>query len=142
LQDQQQLGNASVHGEIVMSMEEIHVWLGIFPSAKALSEYFEESYDEDDSSPINQFAKDQGERWYDHDWVERGFKENATLKALIRDHSYSASYMEAVVADAQMRGIGSANTFVMADIDEFDAPKTVERDSFKLYYLGRYRGVA
>lgn len=67
-----------------MSMEISHIWLGKFPSEKALDEYFEEIYDEDnEDAPLNQFARDQGENFYDHDWVERSFNNVTRLKDLL-----------------------------------------------------------
>ncbi len=120
-------------------MEKSHIWLGEFPSEDALNTYFEETYDDDDDdAPINGFAADQGERFYDHDWVERGFVAHGSLEQLIVRHSYSKDYIEMVIADAEARGIVEANTFILADQSEFSDPKSVQGNDYTLWYLGIY----
>ena len=48
-------------------MDTAHIWLGQFADESALDEYFVEQMDDDDDTPINQFAADQGVPFYDHD---------------------------------------------------------------------------
>jgi hypothetical protein len=120
-----------------MAMETSHIWLGRFPSEAALDAYFEESYGEDDQ-PINQFAADQGERFYDHDWVERSFDPSGDLRAQIAPHSHSKDYLDRVIELARSRGIVGANVFILADKGEFDRPVSVHAPSHSLWYLGEF----
>lgn len=121
-----------------MPMETSHVWLGMFQSEDHLDAYFEEQY-EDDDTPINRFATDQGEMYYDHDWVERAFCQSGDLHDLIEDASYSYDYMQDVIATAKELGIKSANTFILADAQEIDDPKTVSSTDYQLWYIGKFK---
>jgi Immunity protein 22 len=86
-----------------MPMEISHIWLERFSSEGDVKAYFEEHYndgnqnDEDGQIPISQFAADQGEWFYDHNWIELGFEENHDLRALVARHSYSSDYLEEVL---------------------------------------------
>ena len=119
-------------------METSHIWLGVFESEEHLDDYFEEQYEEDDA-PINRFAADQGEMYYDHDWVERGFCKSGELHELIDGASYSHDYLQEVIAAATKLGIQSANTFILADSNEFDDPKAVDTAEYRLWYIGRFK---
>ena len=120
-----------------MPMEKCHIWLARFASEEALDAYFEENYDkEDDDEPINKFALDQGETFYDHDWVERSFEGGGDLRTLIDGHSYSENYIDEVIKLAGERKIEGANAFIMADRNEFENPKAVEAADYQLWYVG------
>ncbi len=124
-----------------MTMEFVHIWLGSFQSPKAFEDYLEEQY-EDDERSINQFAEDQGERFYDHDWVESNFKVIDNLEELVMLHSYSGSYGEEVLKKAAGLDIEIANAFIMADSEEFTAPKSKQTANYTLHYLGRFKTTA
>jgi hypothetical protein len=68
--------------------ETSHFWVGRLPESLA-STYLEEVYDEDDEdldhTPLSAFARDQGEKWYDHDFLEYGFSDTAG-KARVAGH--------------------------------------------------------
>ena len=55
-----------------------HFWVGRFPSEQSAADYFAEVWDEDDEdrehTPLSAFARDQGEKWYDHDFLEYGHR--------------------------------------------------------------------
>ncbi len=85
------------------------------------------------------YASDQGEMYYDHDWVERGFCNSGDLRELIEDASHSYDYMQDVIATAKELGIKSANTFILADAQEFDDPKTVSATDYRLWYIGKFK---
>lgn len=119
-------------------METSHVWLGTFESEDHQDAYFEEEYEADDT-PINRFAADQGEMYYDHDWVERAFCKSGDLRELMEDASYSYDYTQDVIAAAKERGIRTANTFILADAQEFDNPKDVSATDYRLWYIGKFK---
>ena len=119
-----------------MATKQNHIWVGLF--AKSLEGYFEEIYPEDDDEiPISKFAEEQGQLYYDHDFVELSFLKKPTgLRKLIDGHSYSDQYIDAVIEAAAKVGFESANVFVMGDSEEFEAPRSVEGEDYQLTYLG------
>lgn len=119
-------------------METIHIWLGIFESEDHLDAYFEDRF-EDDETPINRFAADQGQVFYDHDWVERAFCTSGDLYELIDGSSYSENYIQGVVDAAAQLGIQSFNTFILANSNEFDSPTSVDNAEYRLWYLGNFK---
>ena len=121
-----------------MPMDVSHIWVGRFgPEAPAT--YFVQQAADDDS-PRSQFGADQGERWFDHDWVEISFlDEPQSVRTLVDGHSYSASYLDAVVARAADLGVTEANVFVLADEEQFSDPRSVAGPGYQLWYLGTYR---
>ena len=121
-------------------METFHLWLGNFSSADILEEYFVETYDEDDDSiPINQFAADQGEIFYDHDFVECSYSKASALHDLIVEHFCSNKYRDDIIVAASALNIKAANTFIMADSAEISSPRSVSKPSYQLWYLGKFQ---
>ena len=120
-------------------METSHIWLGRFRSDAAVGEYFDERIYEDDEAPMNRFAEDQGVIFYDHDWVERSYCETSDLRGLVRGHSYSDDYLEEVTKLAREREIEGANVFVLADVNEFQSPRSIESRDYRLWYLGTFK---
>jgi len=120
-------------------MQQIHIWIGTCKSEDMLDSFFEEIYDEeDDDLPINKFATSQDVVFYDHDWVERSFSSNCSIRDLIHPHSYSVNYLEDALARASKFGIETANTFIMADVNDFNTPKTIKRKEMSLSYIGTF----
>ena len=52
-----------------------HLWLGQFQSEDRFKEFLRETYDENLEIPMNEFAASQGQKFYDHDWIEAQFFE-------------------------------------------------------------------
>lgn len=121
-----------------MAMEVSHIWLGRFGSQEALAAYFESSYDHEDEA-MNRLAVDQGEAFYDTDWVELTFEPGQELRDLVHGHSYSERYLEQVLELARQAGLQGVDTFVLADVAEFETPRSIARDGFALWYLGRFQ---
>src|SRR5262245_41484337 len=120
-----------------MPMEVSHIWLGQF-SREVLDRYFEEHYGDDDA-PLSQFADEQGETRYDHDWVEMSCPyELESVRSLVEGHSYSASYLDLVLAKAAELGITEVNVFILADRGEFSRPRSVSGPGYRLWYLGEF----
>lgn len=120
-----------------------HFWVGHFPDGRRAGKYFAETYDEDgDDTPVSPFARDQGETWYDHDFLEYGFSKSAnSIEKLVSGYSYSEQWAAEVarrVADAGLTGV---NMFVFIDKGEVAKPRSVKGDGYWLHYLGtiRYR---
>jgi hypothetical protein len=78
--------------------EVVDIWVGLFPSKERLERYFSETYSgDDDGTPISEFARDMGQWFYDHDFLEKGFHPEPTsdFRSLIECYSFSTSYFEA-----------------------------------------------
>jgi hypothetical protein len=58
---------------------------------------------------------------------------------LIDSASYSSDYLQDVIAAATELGIQSANTFILADSNEFDAPRLVNTPEHRLWYIGKLK---
>jgi hypothetical protein len=124
----------------VRETETSHFWVGHFPEAKA-ADYFTEVWNEDDEdrehTPLSAFARDQGVRWYDHDFIEYGFKEGAgSIEELVTGYSYSDQWVAELSRRAAAVGLSGVNFFVFISEEEIGQPKSVRRDGYWLHYLG------
>lgn len=117
------------------------IWIGIFED-NAPEDYFVEMYSDDDDAPLNQFAKEQGETFYDHDWLEVSnvdMSESTDVRSFVSGHSYSDQYVDEVCERARSKGIDSINVFVMCvEEDEFSNPRSATGDGYRLEYLGEF----
>ncbi|HLO98297.1 MAG TPA: immunity 22 family protein [Fimbriimonas sp.] len=113
----------------------VDLWVGNFASREEFDQYFKETYNDDDG-PINQFAADQGETFYDHDFVDLEFYDQPqSVDVIVPRLSYGESFSGEAVPAAETLGIGSVNC-VLADYDnQFESPKSVPG---KLTYLGKF----
>ncbi|PJI91313.1 immunity protein 22 of polymorphic toxin system [Yoonia maricola] len=117
--------------------EHLHLWLGRFQSDTALAELFEEQY-EDRARPLNGFAASQGQRRYDHDFIEYRVGNGEALEDLIRLNSYSQFYLEQVLEAARASQLQDANLFILADAKEFRTPMNIEKTGVSMTYLGQF----
>ena len=84
---------------MAIEYEIVSAWVGVFPSSEDLDSYLDETYSDDDSEPISSFAADQGEAFYDHDFLEFSFSDpSSDPVALLKGHSFSRSYGAAFAA--------------------------------------------
>lgn len=119
----------------------VDVWLCRFASTEAADAYFAESYDDDDS-PISPFAADMGERFYDHDFMERGAFCNPPtddVAAVVAPHSFSSSYLAEVVAAFRAKPFAPFNAVLLVWNREIEHPTSVDGPDRTLHYLGRFR---
>src|SRR5262245_56143250 len=99
-----------------MPIKDAHVWVARFKSNKALDEYMDEAFDDDDEdAPISRFAADQGVGFYDHDLVYAEFQKNATPRALIECWGFPEKATEKVVKAVEALGVEGLNTSFIAD---------------------------
>ena len=118
-----------------------HVWIGVFDDDAPDDDFEEHDNQDDEDAPLNQFAADQGETWYDHDRVEFSFvdiTEAKDVRSLVVGRSYSDDYVDAVVAKAAALDITAINVFVLAEQDEIDHPRSVARAGLRLEFLGEF----
>lgn len=118
-----------------------HFWLGHFPSGERVAAYFTEVYDDEDENrehtPLSEFARDQGESWYDHDCLEYGFNPStSSVEELVTGYSYHEQYAPELTQRAAQLGLGSVNMFVFINESEIAQPQSVEADDYWLRYVG------
>jgi hypothetical protein len=118
----------------------VDVWVGNFESESAFSAYLAETYADDDATPLSPFASDQGQRFYDHDFVERcDFDRTADLRAAMALCSFATSYIDEVVAAYRQANLPSVNAALLAFGGVIRAPKSVSSAAYQLWHLGRFR---
>ena len=119
-------------------MKSIHVWLGQFQSQTAINEYFAEQHNESAEQPLNQFAADQGQVTYDHDWLEYHFVADADLDDLLFGKYPFGRMALAVQGLSNERGITAPNTLIVADASLIAAPVDVTGQNHRLWFLGKF----
>lgn len=120
--------------------ETSHFWLGRF-GTEAAANYLEEVWDEDDEdrvhTPLSAFARDQGERWYDHDFLEHGFYPKAkSVREMTGGHSYHEQWADELVRRADAAGLTGMNVLIFLSEAEVGKPRSVSGDGYELHYLG------
>lgn len=125
--------------------ETSHFWVGFFPKSIA-EKYFTEIFDSNDAgrehTPISAFARDQGEAYYDHDFLEYGFKVRPEpVEKLVEGYSYSEQWGAELARRAAEAGLTGINWFAFISKGEISKPRSVEGKGYWLHYLGtiRYR---
>jgi hypothetical protein len=118
-----------------------HFWVGRFPNEQRVADYFAEVWDEDDEdrahTPLSEFARDQQEKWYDHDFLEYGFNPAArSIKELVTGYSYHDQYEDELSRRVTAHGLTGVNMFVFIDQEQIDHPRSVEGDGYTLHYMG------
>jgi hypothetical protein len=126
--------------------ETSHFWLGHFPNEKRVAEYLAEVFDDEDEdrkhTPLSEFAADQGEKWYDHDFMEHGFKKNAkSVEDLVNCYSYYEQWSAELARRAAEAGLTKLNMLIFICKDQIDEPRSIEREEYRLHYMGtiKYR---
>lgn len=119
--------------------ETSHFWVGCFPKAVGLS-YFSEVWDEEDPdrdhTPLSAFARDQGENWYDHDFMELGWREVETIQQLVKGHSYNDQWGEELARRVEAAGLTGFNLIVFISEDQIEHPRSIHCAMYWLHYLG------
>ena len=112
---------------MAIEFETVDIWIGEFPSSQRLDSYFHEVIDPgDDDAPISEFSRAMFEAYYNHDFVERQFQESPqSVEKLLRDHSYSSSYIAQATAAAAELGVASGNTSVSVWGQQISNPVSV-----------------
>jgi hypothetical protein len=124
-----------------MLINNAHIWIGLFESKKRLEKYMEETYgEEEDESPISQFARDQMEWYYDHDLVYAEYIRKATVQSLIEIWNFPEQSVAEVIAAIEKLGLLNANVCLVADKDEFKAPRSATGNGYELWYIGQFNG--
>lgn len=118
----------------------VDVFVGTFDSQEVLEQYLEETYDQDEEdAPISAFAKDQGEAFYDHDFVESRFDDSAkSFVELGKRHSFSEYWLTRAEESYKAKQIGKVNVILLVFGGEIDEPKSASGDGYQLHYLGRF----
>jgi hypothetical protein len=118
----------------VRDTEFSHFWVGNFPEEIAGNYFVENS--SDGHEPISAFARDQGVKYYDHDFLEYGWGKANTIQKLVVGYSYSDQWAEELARRAAAAGLSGVNFFVFITQDEIEGPRSVQGDQYWLRYLG------
>lgn len=119
-------------------VELVTIWVGRFDSDARHKAYLREQYDEDDAA-ISEFARDQGVRSYDHDFVESSFHPAARdLAALLAGHSYSQSYFAAAKEVLDRLGEPRMNSIILVWGTQIAVPRSAKGDGYELVALGTF----
>lgn len=124
-----------------MLINNAHIWIGLFDSKKRLEKYMDETYGEDDDeTPISEFAHDQAEWFYDHDLVYAEYIKKATAQSLIEIWGFPEQSVVKVLAVIEKLGPIKANVSFVADKDEFKTPRSATGNGYELWYIGQFDG--
>lgn len=93
----------------------VSLWLGSVVSKTEFEGYFAEHYDDDDDdAPINEFARDLGQAFYDHDLQELAWHPAPRpINALLAGHSWAESFVDAVIVACREADLNEANAVVL-----------------------------
>lgn len=124
-----------------MLITDAHIWVARFDSKKILDKYMDEGFrEEDDQTPISQFAADQGQWFYDHDRVFAEYMRKATPQALIECWNFPKKATKIVLDAVAALGLDCLNVSFIADNAEFSAPKSAKGQGYQLWNLGQFKG--
>jgi Immunity protein 22 len=131
----------------------VDIWVGMFTSDAALSEYVEERpahyQDETDSVQISQLAEDMGAWFIDHDFLCAVFIAELSLdithllaESLVSDRfgdpktgRFGESFLAARYLEQRRDAV---NSCVLIYGDKIETPKSVSGAEYWLQYVGRF----
>lgn len=116
----------------------VDVWIGRFPNRERLDRYLEEHYDDmDDDAPISEFARDQGQWFYDHDFVASEFFDTQADLCRIVDAMSLETDIQGEILQAA-RAWPEANVLLLVYGQEIESPCPVSGTDVRLAYLSRW----
>jgi hypothetical protein len=118
----------------------VDLWVGSFASAKAVEEYFNETYGQDDGIPISSFAAEMGQWFYDHDFVYQEFHDPPaqTLEEALERWSQLSWAHARMLQAFRASPCTPFNLFLVAFGQSIERPKSVDQPGRRLHYLGRF----
>lgn len=129
------------------------IWLGQFQSQTQFFDFVSEDpdyYELEDRADgsLSKFAKSQGERFIDHDFLEVSFDDQGSLATNRFESHYCAQFWrDRVEQECQSRALGPFNSCITLSVDispagvsepQVSAPCDVSEDGFFLAYLGEF----
>ena len=115
----------------------LHVWAGRFGTADALHAFLDESYGDDDDVPISAFAASQGVSFYDHDWLECRFNDDAAPQDEFIAAGVPAPYGDTAASRARERDIDGVDSVILFAEAWDGTPRSSAADP-TLWYLGEF----
>lgn len=117
----------------------VDVFVGTFDSKATLDRYLQEQFD-DDEVPSSAFARDQGESFCDHDFLESTFRKSASsFSRLGAKLSFAEYWFDDAQAAFDAAGICRANALLLAFGETVERPRSASGEGYTLHYLGRFR---
>ena len=122
------------------STETSHFWAGKFDSLESFTQLFVETYSDDDDAPISPFAETQGEAFYDHDFMEYGYSDDADSVAdLVAGYSYSDQWLDQFAKLLDSAGLTGVNAFLFISESEIENAQSFGTETGGLTYLGKLK---
>lgn len=132
-----------------------HLWFALFPSNERLQAYFAEglqlaeylsvfSSDNEqkaptEDEPLNDFAKEQGIDWYDHDFVEYDYFDNGISQRPVELLPFDQDVLNVVKARLTANEMLKANTYILGKFNDLHAPKSIINQDYQLWYIGQFQ---
>src|SRR5262249_3865823 len=116
------------------------VWAATCALADIPKGYFLPNYGGEDE-PFNPFSADFGFGYYDHDFVETYCTEDwrvVPIAELIAPLSYSASFRETAVRQAELLGVGHTSYVILLYNFKYDSAVTGIRESAYMRFVGAF----
>lgn len=118
----------------------VAVWAGAFPKKSDFNAYLKETYgdEDDDETPISQFAADLKQPFYDHDYVFGEWYKGKprSVEAMLEGWRGADSFVAEAVAAAKKKKVADGNTIIIAYDHQFNS-KRWPKDS-PLRFLGNF----
>src|SRR5689334_6060727 len=118
-------------------LDTAHVWAASFSSPAAAEQLFEEHYGAD-GTPISEFARCQGEWFYDHDWLYFEKIEDGDVSAMLRASGVPEHNASAIGRAWAERVPLEFDTIVVAAAEDFAQPRSCEIGQGRLILLGTF----
>lgn len=117
----------------------VDIWVGDIAPGRQ-TEYFKEDYIEnEDNTPVSEFAFDQGQTWIDHDFLEIGYNTAAnSIDELLKGSSWSDQYREELINLVNEKDVELFNSIVLLNAGEVKYPRSVQKQGIDLHYMGQF----
>ncbi len=86
--------------------------------------------------PQYPLSRDQGEKYYDHDFLEYGWGDADSIEELVKGYSYSDQWAAELARRAAAAALRDVNFFVFITDSEIEQPRSVLGNGYWLQYLG------
>jgi hypothetical protein len=113
------------------------VWAASFASAADIDRLFEEHYGED-GTPISEFARCQGEWFYDHDWLYVEKVADGNVAATLRAAGVPELNTKAISTAWAARVPSEFDTVVVGAEEDFANPTSCAVQGGQLIFLGTF----
>ena len=124
------------------NMSKSHIYIANFANEETFNFFIEEVWpdDEDDTeTPLSPFYGSQGEVFCDHDFMQSEFFIDCESVAdVVKLYEFADQIGEDMLTRSKELGVDSANSYIMIEASEIDAPKDYIFEKGNIVYLGAF----